>query len=165
MANAIPITFINDASNPTQRIKEIWADITYDNAVIKPTARRPVDIPPAGQEFIVSEPACVHQVRCYAVFFDGDSYLGTFDQQSDYTPQCYTGFDCRIRPPASLKDPLEALELPARTEHALKKNNLQTVQDLTKLKPDEIADLDGIGPSALADILGAASRHQLRFRT
>jgi Bacterial RNA polymerase, alpha chain C terminal domain len=162
----IPITFINDATKPSLHIREVWAVITYDNGAQKPTPKKQVDIPPGGQEVLYSDPACVHQVHCYAAFFDGNKYVGTFGSESDYTDQCYTGFDCRVRPPSSiLGDPVESLGLSARTVRTLKKNNVRTVKRLTKLKPDEVVGFDGIGPAALADIMRATSRHRLRFRT
>jgi Bacterial RNA polymerase, alpha chain C terminal domain len=161
----IPITFINDATKPSLHIREIWADITYDNSVVKSTVHKPVDLEPGDQEVIYSSQGCVHQVRCHATFFDGNKYAGTFGSESDYTDQCYTGFDCRIRPPSSiLDDPVDSLGLPARTELALKKNKVRTVRALMNMQPAEIANLHGIGPASLADILVAVSRHRLHFR-
>ena len=62
---------------------------------------------------------------------------------------------------AVLEKPIEELELSTRTLNALYNNDVKKIKDVVKMSEQELADLQGLGGKALAEITKALKKFNL----
>lgn len=61
-------------------------------------------------------------------------------------------------------DPVETLGLSPRPYNALRRNNIHTIGDLTRLDQQELSDIRNIGIASLGEVLHALYIHGLKLK-